>query len=50
VVLVVWVHYSSQIVKFGAEFTQVYANRLGARIEPGANAEAIPNHKNIIRS
>jgi membrane protein len=45
VVLVVWVYYSSQIVYFGAEFTQVYAKRYGARIEPAANAEAIPNDK-----
>jgi membrane protein len=47
VVLVVWVYYSSQIVYFGAEFTQVYANRHGARIEPAANAEPVPNTKEI---
>ena len=41
VVLVVWVYYSSQIVYFGAEFTQVYANRHGTLIEPTANAKLI---------
>ncbi len=49
VVLVVWVYYSSQIVYFGAEFTQVYAKRYGARIEPAANAESIPKDKEIIK-
>ena len=29
VVMLVWVYYSAQILLFGAEFTQVYANRLG---------------------
>src|SRR5678816_3884746 len=41
VVLLVWVYYSSQILFFGAEFTQVYANRYGTRIVPADNAEAI---------
>jgi hypothetical protein len=35
-------------VYFGAEFTQVYASRDGARIEPTANGEAIPTDKEII--
>jgi membrane protein len=34
VALVVWVYYSSQIVLLGAEFTQVYATRLGSKIKP----------------
>lgn len=38
IVLLVWVYYSAQIVFFGAEFTQVYANRYGSRIVPSANA------------
>ena len=42
VVLVVWVYYSAQILFFGAEFTQVYARHHGSRIEPAANAEAVP--------
>jgi membrane protein len=38
VALVVWVYYSAQILFIGAEFTQVYASRLGSRIEPKSNA------------
>jgi membrane protein len=34
ITLLLWVYYSSQIVLFGAEFTQVYANRCQAPIEP----------------
>jgi membrane protein len=32
VVLLLWVYYSAQIFLFGAEFTQVYANRFGSRV------------------
>jgi membrane protein len=32
VVILLWVYYSSQILFFGAEFTQVYANTYGSRI------------------
>jgi len=38
VALVVWVYYSAQILFFGAELTQVYARRHGARFEPTKNA------------
>ena len=38
VILLVWVYYSAQILLFGAEFTQVYANKLGSRIVPSENA------------
>lgn len=38
VALVLWIYYSAQIFLFGAEFTQVYAARYGARIEPSDNA------------
>jgi membrane protein len=41
VVLLVWVYYSAQILLFGAEFTQVYANSFGSRIVPAENAEAM---------
>lgn len=34
ITLLLWVYYSSQILLFGAEFTQVYANRSGAHIKP----------------
>ncbi len=39
VIVLVWVYYSAQILLFGAEFTQVYANRLGERIVPTPDAE-----------
>jgi membrane protein len=38
VIILVWVYYSAQIVLFGAEFTQVYANQVGASIVPSKNA------------
>jgi membrane protein len=38
VVILLWVFYSSQILFFGAEFTQVYANRFGSKIVPAENA------------
>jgi membrane protein len=41
VVVLIWVYYSSQILFFGAEFTQVYANRFGKRIVPSPNAVAV---------
>jgi membrane protein len=41
VVLLVWTYYSSQILFFGAELTQVYANTYGSRIVPSDNAEPL---------
>ena len=32
-VLLVWIYYSTQIVLLGAEFTQVYANKLGSGLD-----------------
>lgn len=40
VIMLVWIYYSAQIVLFGAEFTQVYANEMGSRIVP--TEKAIP--------
>ena len=34
VLLLVWIYYSAQILFFGAEFTQVYANTFGSKIVP----------------
>ncbi len=42
VVLLAWVYYSAQIFFFGAEFTQVYANKFGSPIKPSEEAEALP--------
>ena len=41
IVLLLWVYYSSQILFFGAEFTQVYANRVGSHVDPADNAVAV---------
>jgi len=38
ITLLLWVYYSSQILLFGAEFTQVWANRSGDRITPDEHA------------
>ena len=38
VILLVWVYYSAQILLFGAEFTEVYANAVGSRIVPSKDA------------
>ncbi len=38
VVLLLWVYYSAQIWLFGAEFTQVYADRYGSKVIPDAEA------------
>ena len=39
--LLLWVYYSSQILFFGAEVTQVYANRFGSHVAPADNAVAV---------
>ena len=38
ITLLLWVYYSSQILLFGAEFTQVYASRAGRGIAPDEDA------------
>jgi membrane protein len=38
ITLLLWVYYSSQILLFGAEFTQVYAARAGRELEPNEYA------------
>ena len=38
---VLWIYYSSQILLFGAEFTQVYANQAGRRVQPSEYAVPI---------
>jgi len=34
VLLLLWIYYSAQILLFGAEFTEVYANQFGSKIVP----------------
>ncbi|KPL81202.1 YihY/virulence factor BrkB family protein [Herpetosiphon geysericola] len=41
IIILVWVYYSSQILFFGAEFTQVYANMYGSHVLPDDNAVAV---------
>ena len=38
ITLLLWVYYSSQILLFGAEFTQVYAQQAGRELEPSEYA------------
>jgi membrane protein len=38
VIILLWVYYSAQILFFGAEFTQVYANKYGSGVVPTENA------------
>src|SRR3989440_5566111 len=41
ITLLLWIYYSSQILLFGAEFTQVYANRSGRHVKPSEHAVPI---------
>lgn len=41
IVTLLWIYYSAQIFFFGAEFTQVYANRYGSKVKPANNAVAV---------
>jgi len=49
ITILLWVYYSGQILFFGAELTQAYANRYGARLEPKQNAQWIPAHELILK-
>ena len=48
ITLLLWIYYSSQILLFGAEFTQVYANRYGAGGKPSKHAVAIKEREEEI--
>ena len=39
VLVLLWVYYSAQILFFGAEITQAYANRCGTKLVPKAHAQ-----------
>jgi len=45
ITLLLWVYYSSQILLFGAEFTQVYADRAGRGVEPAEYAVRVITKK-----
>jgi membrane protein len=38
ILTLLWVYYSSQILLFGAEFTQVYADQAGREVKPNEYA------------
>ncbi len=40
ILILIWIYYSAQILFFGAEFTQVYANQYGSRVV--ASDDAVP--------
>lgn len=60
VIILLWVYYSTQILFFGAEFTQVYANQYGSLVRPARGAvpltektrvqEGIPHEEEVQRS
>ncbi len=41
IVFLLWIYFSAQIFFFGAEFTQVYARRLGRGLRPSENARLV---------
>lgn len=41
IVMLLWIYYSAQIFFYGAEFTQIFANRYGSKVVPADNAVAI---------
>lgn len=45
VLILLWVYYSAQILFFGAEITQAYANQFGAGLRPKAHARWTPRAK-----
>ncbi len=50
IVILVWVYYSAAILYFGAEFTQVYAEKYCGKIEPASYAvhvEQVEEEKNV---
>ena len=50
ITLLLWVYYSSQILLFGAEFTQVYANRAGRDIQPAEHAIRVKTEEVKVRN
>lgn len=48
VVILLWIYYSTQILFFGAEMTQVYARRYGSNIVPDENAVKVREVKEAV--
>lgn len=49
VLILLWVYYSALIVLFGAEFTRVWADKYGTRLEPSDHAMRIEPCDEVIR-
>ncbi len=41
IIVLMWVYYSSQILLFGAKYTELYANKYGSHFQPKEGAEEI---------
>jgi membrane protein len=50
ITLLLWIYYSAQILLFGAEFTQVYANTYGSLVEPKKHAVKVERTEREITS
>jgi membrane protein len=48
VIVLLWIYYSTQILFFGAELTQVYARHYGSQIVPDKNAVRVREVKEIV--
>src|ERR1700730_12547366 len=49
ITLLLWIYYAAQILLFGAEFTQVYANTYGTRVEPQEHAVKVEITEKVLR-
>ena len=48
ITLLLWIYYAAQILLFGAEFTQVYANTYGTRVEPMEHAVTVEITETVV--
>jgi membrane protein len=48
ITLLLWIYYAAQILLFGAEFNQVYANTYGARVEPEKHAVKVEITERVV--
>jgi membrane protein len=48
ITLLLWIYYAAQILLFGAEFTQVYANTYGTRVEPQEHAVKVAITEKVV--
>jgi uncharacterized BrkB/YihY/UPF0761 family membrane protein len=48
ITLLLWIYYAAQILLFGAEFTQVYANTYGTRVEPQEHAVKVVTMEKVV--